>query len=266
MNSNKEIKEIVKQKYGEIATQAGSCCGPVCGTGCGPGDPGVNFSEGYDQLTGYVPDADLGLGCGLPTETAGIKKGDTVLDLGSGAGNDIFVARAETGSEGRLIGLDMAPEMVAKAEANARKLGHENVEFILGEIEDIPLAEGVVDVVVSNCVLNLVPDKAAAFSEVYRVLKPGGHFSIADIVLEGVLPQALVQAAIAYVGCVAGAQQKEEYLQTIDGAGFSNVKVLKSREIVLPVPLLESILGEEETKEFLESGVRVLSVTVWGEK
>jgi arsenite methyltransferase len=266
MNSNEQIKEIVKRKYGEIAKQEGSCCGTVCGPGCGPGDPGVNFSEGYDQLAGYAPDADLGLGCGLPTETAGIKNGDTVLDLGSGAGNDIFVARAEAGSEGRLIGLDMAPEMVEKAKANAQRLGCENVEFILGEIEEIPLSADEVDVVVSNCVLNLVPNKAAAFAEVYRVLKPGGHFSISDIVLEGVLPEALEKAAIAYVGCVAGAQQKEEYLRTIEEAGFVNVDVLKSRVIELPVPMLESILGAEEAKGFLDSGVRVLSVTVWGQK
>ncbi len=158
MNSNKEIKEIVKKKYGEIAQQAGSCCGPTCGTGCGTGDSGVNFSEGNDQIDGYVPDADLGLGCGLLTETAGIKEGDTVLDLGSGTGNDIFVARAETGFTGRLIGLDMAPEMVEKARKNARRLGFDNVEFHLGEIEEMPFPDNEIDVVVSNCVLNLVPD------------------------------------------------------------------------------------------------------------
>ncbi len=267
MNSNKEIKEIVKKKYGEIAAMnTGSCCGPTSGTCCGPGDPGVNFAEGYDQLDGYVPDADLGLGCGLPTETAGIKNGDTVLDLGSGAGNDIFVARAEAGPSGRLIGLDMAPEMVDKARENAQKMNFNNVEFHLGEIEDMPLQDNEVDVVVSNCVLNLVPDKAIAFAEIHRVLKPGGHFSISDIVLEGELPPVLEQAAIAYVGCVAGAQQKDQYLQTIQGAGFSQVEVLKSRVIDLPVHLLESILGEDETSVFLGSGVRVLSITVRGVK
>jgi arsenite methyltransferase len=266
MNSNKEIKEIVKKKYGEIATQAGSCCGPTSGTCCGTGDPGVNFSEGYEQLDGYVPDADLGLGCGLPTETAGIKVGDTVLDLGSGAGNDLFVARAETGPSGRLIGLDMAPEMVEKALENANRMGFDNVEFHLGEIEEMPFPDNEVDVVVSNCVLNLVPDKAAAFAEIHRVLKPGGHFSISDIVLEGELPPALEQAAIAYVGCVAGAQQKGEYLHTIEEAGFANVEVLKLRVIELPTALLESILGEDGAGLFLDSGVRVLSITTRSKK
>jgi len=261
MNSNK-FKEIVTQKYGEIARNSGGCCG----VSCGADTSNINFAEGYEQLDGYVADADLGLGCGLPTETAGIKKGHTVLDLGSGAGNDIFVARAEAGPEGRLIGLDMVPEMVAKARGNAARLGHDNVEFILGEIEEIPLADGEVDVVVSNCVLNLVPDKAQAFGEVYRVIKSGGHFSISDIVLEGQLPEALKGAAIAYVGCVAGAQQKEEYLKTIEEAGFREVEILKSREIQLPESLLESILGEEEVRGFLASGVRILSITVRGMK
>ena len=263
MNSNNTIKEIVKKKYGEIASASGGCCGSGSNC-CGP-DEMVNFAEGYDQLDGYEKDADLGLGCGLPTETAGIKNGDTVLDLGSGAGNDIFVARAEAGSEGRLIGLDMVPEMVDKARKNARKLGHQNVEFILGEIEEIPLGENEVDVVVSNCVLNLVPDKLKAYREIRRVLKPGGHFSISDVVLEGTLPAALEEAAIAYVGCVAGALQKAEYLQVIGKAGFQNVEVLKTRTINLPRPMLESILGQEGATAFLASDVRVLSVTVRGE-
>ena len=262
MTSNHEIKEIVRKKYGEIAQQSGSCCAG----GCGGDTEMVNFAEGYDQLDGYVPGADLGLGCGLPTETAGIQPGHTVLDLGSGAGNDIFVARAEAGPEGRLIGLDLAPEMVEKARANAAQLGYDNVEFILGEIEEMPLPDDQVDVVVSNCVLNLVPDKAAAFGEIRRVLKPGGHFSISDIVLEGELPSDLKDAATAYVGCVAGAQQRDTYLQTIADAGFRNIKVLKSRVINLPVPMLESILGKEGTKSFLDSGVAVLSITVRGEK
>lgn len=263
MNSNNTIKEMVKKKYGEIATASGGCCGSASSC-CGPGEM-VNFAEGYDQLAGYEKDADLGLGCGLPTETAGIKKGDTVLDLGSGAGNDIFVARAEAGPEGRLIGLDMAPEMVEKARQNSLKLGHQNVEFLLGEIEEIPLGDNEVDVVVSNCVLNLVPDKLAAYREIRRVLKPGGHFSISDIVLVGTLPAALEEAAIAYVGCVAGALQKEDYLQVIENAGFRNIEILKTRTINLPKPMLESILGKEATTDFLASDVSVLSVTVRGE-
>lgn len=262
MVQNENIKEIVKQKYGEIASTSGSCCP---GSGCCDTEM-VNFAEGYEKLDGYVADADLGLGCGLPTKTAGIRPGDTVLDLGSGAGNDIFVARAETGPEGRLIGLDMAPEMVDKARENADRLGFKNVEFILGEIEEMPLADDLVDVVVSNCVLNLVPNKQTAFEEIRRVLKPGGHFSISDIVLEGELPKALEQAAIAYVGCVAGALQREDYLQVIAEAGFKGVDVLNSREIELPESLLVGILGAEGVAEFRDSGVKVWSVTVWAEK
>ncbi len=261
MNSNK-FKEIVKHNYGEIARQSGGCCG----VGCGSDRDNISFSEDYGKLEGYLADADLGLGCGLPTETAGIEKGHTVLDLGSGAGNDIFVARAEAGPDGRLIGLDMVSDMVDKARGNAAGLGYDNVEFILGEIEEIPLPDAEVDVVVSNCVLNLVPNKAKAFGEIHRVIKPGGHFSISDIVLEGELPQALAEAAIAYVGCVAGAQQKDTYLKTIEEAGFREIEVLKSREIKLPESLLESILGKEEARQFLDGGARVLSITVRGVK
>ncbi len=274
MNSNDSIKELVKKKYGEIAKLSTGCCGSGSGAAgssgngisCGTQGDVVSFADPYDKLAGYVPDADLGLGCGLPTETAGIKTGDVVLDLGSGAGNDIFVARSETGPEGELIGLDMAPEMVEKARENASRQGFDNVEFILGEIEDMPLPDDKVDVVVSNCVLNLVPNKATAFAEIHRVLKPGGHFSISDIVLEGELPESLKEAAIVYVGCVAGAQQKDEYLETISASGFTGVKVLKTREINLPDSLLDEILGEKEAAEFRESGVKVLSVTVYGEK
>ncbi len=261
MNSNK-IKEIVGKKYAEIARKSSGCCGVSCGSN----SEVINFAEGYENLDGYVADADLGLGCGLPTETAGIKKGHTVLDLGSGAGNDIFVARAEAGPEGRLIGLDMVPDMVEKARKNAERLNFGNVEFILGEIEDLPLKNNEVDVVVSNCVLNLVPNKARAFAEIHRVIKPGGHFSISDIVLEGNLPDVLKEAAIAYVGCVAGAQQKDEYLQTIKEAGFQNVEVLKSRVISLPEGMLKEILDEEELKAYLASDVKVLSITVRGRK
>lgn len=261
MSSNK-VKEIVKEKYGQIARDSEGCCG--VSSGCG--SEVISFSEGYEKLDGYMADADLGLGCGLPTETAGIIEGHTVLDLGSGAGNDIFIARSETGPEGRLIGLDMVPDMVDKARENVAKLGFDNVEFILGEIEEIPLDDGEVDVIVSNCVLNLVPNKVTAFAEMYRVLKPGGHFSISDIVLEGQLPKALEEAAIVYVGCVAGAQQRDEYLGNIERAGFRDVEVLKSREISLPEGLLGSVLGEEGLASFLASEVRILSITVRGVK
>jgi SAM-dependent methyltransferase len=207
-----EIKDLVRTKYAEIALQdkasnAASCCGAGPRTWYGPETSGPNaiFSDDYSALKGYNPDADLGLGCGLPTQFAGINPGDTVLDLGSGAGNDCFVARHETGADGRVIGVDFTPEMIAKAKANAAKLGFQNVEFRQGDIEALPLTSNIVDVVVSNCVLNLVPDKRKAFSEVLRVLKPNGHFSISDVVLRGELPDQLQQAAEMYAGCVSGA-------------------------------------------------------------
>lgn len=264
MNSDQDIKKIVKQKYGEIATGIGSCCGSGGGPSCCDPTVGVNFAEGYEQLPGYEPVADLALGCGLPTESSGIVPGNTVLDLGSGAGNDVFVARSLAGDSGRVIGLDMVPEMVARAQANAARLGHDNVEFILGEIEDIPLPDASVEVVVSNCVLNLVPDKGQAFAEIFRVLKPGGHFSISDIVLEGNLPPELAEAAALYVGCVAGALQKKEYLDIIARAGFQEIIIHTEKRISLPGPLLDNILGAESAAAFAGSGVGIFSVTVGG--
>ena len=169
--------------------------------------------DDYSETSGYVEDADLGLGCGLPTQFAKIKKGDTVIDLGSGAGNDCFVARHETGSEGKVIGIDFTPIMIQKARNNAEKLGYNNVEFREGDIDAMPVSNDVADVIVSNCVLNLVPSKQKVIGEIFRVLKPGGHFSISDIVLVGNLPDALKEDAEMYAGCVAGAIQKTEYLQ-----------------------------------------------------
>jgi len=263
MKNAADVKKIVKEKYGEIAkARGGSCCGPT------PCDPtlGVNFAEGYQELDGYVPEADLNLGCGLPVPYAGISAGDTVLDLGSGAGNDVFVARAVTGDAGRVIGVDMVPDMVERAKENAAKLGAENVEFHLGEIEALPVAADEVNVVVSNCVLNLVPDKEAAFGEIYRVLKPGGHFCISDIVLDGELPADLADTAIMYSGCVAGAQQKDEYLKTIAAAGFTDVEVKTARDIVLPDDLVRDAVGDQGLADWLASGVAIRSLTVVGVK
>jgi arsenite methyltransferase len=268
MKTSEELKQIVKEKYGEIARQSkeqneNSCCGAT--SCCGPTDS-TTFSEDYSQLPGYVPEADLGLGCGLPTEFARINAGDTVLDLGSGAGNDCFVARAETGEHGKVIGLDMTEAMVEKARRNAGKLGYTNVEFVLGEIENMPLADNLADVVVSNCVLNLVPDKKRAFAEVYRVLKPGGHFSISDVVLQGTLPEGLQQAAEMYAGCVSGAIPKQDYLDIIEKAGFRNVHLQKERAIYLPDSLLANYLNAEELAQFKASGAGIFSVTVYAEK
>ncbi len=263
MNTAQETKDMVRAKYAEIAlqdkkTNASSCCGAG---GCST-EPYTIFSDDYSKLDGYNPDADLSLGCGLPTEFAGIKKGDTVLDLGSGAGNDCFVARHETGEDGRVIGVDFTPEMIAKAKVNAAKLGYQNVEFRQGDIEALPLTSNVVDVVVSNCVLNLVPDKRKAFSEVLRVLKPGGHFSISDVVLRGELPAQLQKAAEMYAGCVSGALQENEYLGIIHDLGFEQVSVQKRKAIVVPDDILSNYLSAEELAAFKNSGVGIFSITV----
>ncbi|MCO6479683.1 MAG: arsenite methyltransferase [Phaeodactylibacter sp.] len=255
------IKQVVKEKYTEVVKSSQSCCGPDC---CSPG--GVDFSEGYEALAGYNKDADLGLGCGLPTEFARIQEGHTVLDLGAGAGNDVFIARRLAGESGRVIGLDMTEAMIAQAQKNNRKLGYQNVEFVLGDIEDMPLEENSIDVAISNCVMNLVPDKDRAYAEVHRVLRPGGHFSISDIVLQGELPPALQDAAVMYAGCVAGAMQKEDYLATIERAGFSNIRIDKERQLHLPDELLLEYLSQEELKAFREGGTGIFSINVYGEK
>ncbi len=267
MKTENELKQIVKSRYAEIALQSKqqnetSCCG--ASGGC-TNDTAV-MAEDYSQLTGYVADADLGLGCGLPTEYAQIKKGETVLDLGSGAGNDCFVARSIVGETGKVIGVDMTEVMIEKAKRNAQKLGYDNVEFRLGEIEDLPLASNRVDVVVSNCVLNLVPDKEKAFAETFRVLKPGGHFSISDIVLSGQLPEGLQQDAAMYAGCVSGAIQREEYLDIVRKAGFVNIQVQKQRRITLPDDILLQYLSPEDLESFKDSGTGIFSVTVYAEK
>lgn len=266
MKANK-LKQIVKEKYAQIAEQSkeqnqNACCGTNC---CDTVNYSV-FADDYAQLQGYNPEADLGLGCGLPTEYAQIKEGDTVVDLGSGAGNDCFVARAITGERGRVIGLDMTEKMIEKARANAQKLGYENVEFLLGDIENMPIPADTADIVVSNCVLNLVPDKVAAFRETYRILKPGGHFSISDVVIEGVLPENLQKDAEMYVGCVAGALPKKEYLKMIADAGFRNIKIQKEKEIQLPDALLEKYLFENELKVDKTSGIGIYSITVYAER
>ncbi|WP_018477585.1 arsenite methyltransferase [Pontibacter roseus] len=267
MNNAEELKKIVKDKYSEIALQSkeqneASCCGA---TGCGTVDYAI-FADNYSELEGYNPDADLGLGCGVPTEFAQIKKGDTVVDLGSGAGNDCFVARALTGESGKVIGLDMTEAMVAKARENADKLGFNNVEFRQGEIEAMPIAANRADVVISNCVLNLVPDKRKAFAETFRILKPGGHFSISDVVLVGELPAGIVQASEMYAGCVSGAIQKEDYLQIIREAGFENIMVQKEKAIQVPDEILRDYLDEAGIQAFRESNTGIYSITVYGVK
>jgi len=267
MSEEEKIKEMVKQKYSEIALQdkeTNSCS--CCGSGSCSTEVYNIMSEDYKDLDGYNPDADLGLGCGLPTQFAKIKKGDVVIDLGSGAGNDCFVARAETGETGKVIGIDFTPAMIEKARTNAEKRGFNNVEFRQGDIENMPVTANAADVVVSNCVLNLVPNKQAIFKEIYRVLKVGGHFSISDIVLVGELPKQLQEAAEMYAGCVAGASQKSDYLSFIEKAGFKNITIQKDNPIILPDDILENYLSKEEIAVYRAYPPIIHSITVYAEK
>src|SRR5258708_4309232 len=267
METTEQIKDMVRQKYSEIALQdkednQASCCG----SGCCSTEVYNIMSDDYTQLEGYNPDADLGLGCGLPTQFAKIKKGDVVIDLGSGAGNDCFIARAETGDTGKVIGIDFTPAMIDKARTNAEKLGYHNVEFRQGDIEKMPVTTNIADVIVSNCVLNLVPNKYGVIQEMFRVLKPGGHFSISDIVLVGTLPQKIQEAAEMYAGCVSGAIRKETYLELIDVNGFKNITLQKEKPIIIPDDILRQYLSAEEIQASKQSGTGIFSVTVYGEK
>jgi ubiquinone/menaquinone biosynthesis C-methylase UbiE len=263
-----ELKIIVKEKYGEIAVNSivnkgSSCCGS---DNCGSVSDYSKMSESYDTLKGYNRDADMGLGCGIPTAFAQIKAGDTIVDLGSGAGNDCFVARALVGETGRVVGVDMTETMIEKANANNLKAGFKNIEFRLGDIEDLPVDNNFADVVISNCVLNLVPDKNKTFSEIFRVLKPGGHLSVSDIVLRGELPMKIRNAAEMYAGCVSGALQIETYLKAISESGFVNTKIQKERIISLPDKLLLQFLDQEELTAYKKSDTGIFSITVYAEK
>jgi arsenite methyltransferase len=267
MNTEQELKNMVKERYARIAEKsktenASSCCGATSSSN----KVYSIMMDDYTGTDGYVKDSDLGLGCGLPTQFAKIKKGDTVVDLGSGAGNDCFVARHETGAEGKVIGIDFTPTMIRKARANAEKLGYHNVEFRDGDIDDMPVNENVADVIVSNCVLNLVPDKEKVIREIFRVLKPGGHFSISDIVLVGELPEALRRDAEMYAGCVSGAIQKETYLTHIRHSGFQNVTLQKEKPITIPDDILAKYLSYEEIKAFHKGKTGIFSITVYAEK
>lgn len=267
MDAN-NLKLIVKEKYSEIAKQSkqqneSSCCSA---SGCCSTVDYAVFSESYEKLDGYNPDADLGLGCGIPTQFAGIENGQHVLDLGSGAGNDCFVARAIVGETGKITGLDFTDAMLEKAKANAAKLGFTNVEFIKGDIEEMPLPDNTYDVVVSNCVLNLVPDKEKAFAQIIRVLKPNGHFCVSDVVIKGNLPEKLRKDAEMYVGCVSGAVDITEYLEIINKKGFKNVTIHKQKEIAIPDNVLENYLSKQEIKSFKNGDTGIYSITVSGYK
>jgi len=264
MDKAKNTKKIVRDKYASIARQSGQT-----GCGCCCSDPECDYSvfnDSYNGIAGYVPDADLSLGCGIPTQFADIRVGNTVVDLGSGAGNDVFIVRSLVGEKGKVIGIDMTQEMIDKANLNNSKLGYQNIEFKLADIEALPLPEASADVVVSNCVLNLVPDKHKAFKEIFRVLKTGAHFCVSDVVLNGFLPEELQQAAEMYTGCVAGAMQKNEYLDTIRAAGFTGITVKTEKPIELPDEVLQDFLSKEKIKILRQSRVDIISVTVVGFK
>ena len=269
MNNESQIKELVKEKYAAIAEQsleqnATSCCGATSSC-CG--DEVYNImSDDYTKLEGYNADADLGLGCGLPTEFAKIKAGDTLIDLGSGAGNDAFIARKIVGESGKVMGIDFTEAMINKARANAEKLGFNNVEFRLGDIDDMPVTSNYADVIVSNCVLNLVPNKHKVISEIFRVLKPGAHFSISDIVLEGALPSKWKEVAELYAGCVSGAIQKQVYLEMIEAAGFKNITLQKEKEIIIPDDILKNYLSDTEIADYKKGSTKITSITVYAEK
>jgi len=272
LNSKNEkgLKKMVKQRYNDAVksisskAQKSCCSSQSC---CGSGDAIYSImTEDYSGLKGYMPEADLGFGCGLPTQYAAIKSGDIVIDLGCGAGNDCFVASAETSKNGHVIGIDFAPEMIAKAKKNAKKRGVKNIEFKQGDIENMPVDDNTADVVISNCVLNLLPKKDNIFHEINRVLKPGGHFCVSDIVLQGKLPSELRNAVAMYAGCIAGAVQKNDYIKKILKAGFKNVKVVKKNKIILPDAILSRYLNSKALKEFKNKKSAVLSITVIGIK
>ena len=276
--SDRSVKETVKARYGSIAEEDATCCGPApsesscCGSST---QDTISKRIGYsDEDLQAVPEgANLGLGCGNPLALSSVKEGDTVLDLGSGAGFDCFLAAKRTGETGRVIGVDMTPEMLAKARANAEKGGYTHVEFREGEIEKLPVEDNSVDIVISNCVINLSPDKEAVFSEIHRVLKPGGKFFVSDIVLSAPLPDSIRNSAAAYTACVAGALLKEDYLAKIQASGFKEVNVLKESTFPLD-PLtndpnvrdLSEKLGDATEEEREQAAQSVLSVQVEGKK
>jgi SAM-dependent methyltransferase len=257
MDSEQKTREMVREKYASIARGTPL---PIAASCCSTGDGSI-AEEGYEQLEGYAKEADLSLGCGVPTAFASLRPGEVVVDLGSGAGNDVFIASRAVGEQGRVIGIDMTPEMIEKARSNAAKLGSRNVEFRLGEIESLPVEDGIADVVISNCVLNLVPDKRRAFSEIHRILKPGGRFTVSDIVVDSELPDSVRKSAELWAGCVAGAIRKDEYVKIAADAGF-DVRIEKERPIEIPDDLVAAALGGIPLPE----PVRILSITVHGGK
>jgi len=270
-----EIKKVVREGYAERVKEKGSCCAPA-NSCCGSAGKAETISKaiGYteEELTSVPEGSNMGLGCGNPVALASLVEGETVLDLGSGAGFDCFLAANKVGEKGRIIGVDMTPEMIERARENAQMSNYANVEFRLGEIENIPAADNSVDVVISNCVINLSPDKKRVFGEAFRVLRPGGRLMVSDIVLLKELPDFIKSSVAAYVGCISGAMMKDEYIEAIREAGFREVKIID--ETVFPIecmandPTAKAIinrvnLSEDEIKDTANS---VVSIKVQGIK
>jgi arsenite methyltransferase len=266
---DKEAKKVVKENYARVAKQNGSCCSSIC---CGTSkSKEISRKIGYtdEDLEAAPSGSNLGLGCGNPTALASIKTGETVLDLGSGAGFDCFLASSKVGPEGRVIGVDMTEEMIERARDNASKGGYENVEFRLGEIENLPVDDNTIDLIVSNCVINLVPNKEKAFKEAFRVLKAGGRLMVSDIVLLKRLPDFVKDSIEAYVGCVSGASTKGRYLDAIKAAGFEDVTVID--ESVFPLDcitsdptgqaILKSLEGSSEQLRKVEGSITSIKVS-----
>lgn len=268
MQNSEQIHKMVQEKYSQIALNsykqnASSCCGAT--SSCCASDEYAIMAEDYTHIEGYVAEADLGLGCGIPVQYAGIKEGMTVVDLGSGAGNDAFVARKLVGENGKVIGVDFTEAMIEKARANADKFQYNNVEFRFGNIEKLPIGPKIADIVISNCVINLVPDKKKAFSEIERILKDGGQFTISDIVLKGNLTPRLKTVADLYAGCISGAEQYDTYLDIVRESNFGDVKVVKEKKIEVPNEILVKYLSKEEIDSF-DKSIQIYSITITGQK
>ncbi len=260
-----DIKKAVRENYGKVAKQSGSCCGSsCCGQTSGPliaeyasrpeeASKKVGYTE--VEMQSVPSGSNLGLGCGNPTALASIKEGETVLDLGSGAGFDCFLAANKVGPKGKVIGVDMTPEMIEKARDNAAKASYKNVEFRQGEIEKLPVDDGTIDVIISNCVINLVPDKKKAFQEAFRVLRPGGRLMVSDMVLLKELPKAVRESIEAYIGCISGAELKDRYLKAIRSAGFEDVSVVNESIVTLDY-LASDPIGQAVLEHVKTSGIQ----------
>jgi len=269
-----KIKKMVREGYAKIAKKEDSYCGPAVSC-CHSADLHEETSKkiGYseEELRSVPEGANLGLGCGNPVALASLEKGETVLDLGSGTGLDCFLAAKKVGEKGRVIGVDMTPEMIDKARENARKGNYENVEFRLGEIENLPVADNTADIVISNCVINLSPDKRRVFKEAFRVLKPSGRVMISDIVLLKKLPEAIKKSVKAYIGCLSGAIMKDKYVELIKEVGFQEVKIIEETHFPIECmgsdftakAVMDSNIPVEKVKEIAKS---VASVKVYGAK